>query len=153
MTEYLPREIGPRLSDAIRRMPVVVVSGMRQTGKSTMLGKDPIFQGREYFTLDDFVTIKAAREAPDELIGDHRAITFDEVQRCPDLLIAIKADVDRGRKMGKFLLSGSANLTLLERVTESLAGRAIYLTLQPMTRRELRKEIKQQAWLVSLIKD
>lgn len=153
MTSYKTREMGPRLGDAIRSMPVVVVSGMRQTGKTTMLAKDDIFKGREYFTLDDFTTIAAARQAPNRLLEDHRAITIDEVQRCPDLLIAIKADVDRDRKIGKFVLSGSSNLTLLAQVTESLAGRAIYMTLHPMTRREITGKIRRDAWLLRFLKD
>ena len=63
-------------------------------------------------------------------------MTLDEVQRAPDLLHEVKAAIDRGRQTGRFLLTGSANLLLMKQVTESLAGRASYLSLWPMTRRE-----------------
>ena len=65
-------------------------------------------------------------------------MTLDEVQREPDLLRAVKRAIDRRRRPGSFLLTGSANLLLMRRVSESLAGRASYLTLWPMTRREQR---------------
>ena len=64
---------------------------------------------------------------------------FDEVKRCPELLPAIKQSVDAGRRPGRFTLSGSANLSLLGHVSETLAGRATYFTLHPMTRREIRR--------------
>jgi len=69
--------------------------------------------------------------------GNYAAI-LDEVQRCPELLVALKRSVDEQRRPGRFILSGSANLARLGHVTETLAGRAGYFTLHPMTRREQR---------------
>ena len=77
-----------------------------------------------------------ARRDPDALLTIDRHITLDEVQREPDLLHAVKREIDRRREPGRFLLTGSANLLLMQRVSESLAGRASYLTLWPMTRSE-----------------
>lgn len=123
MTPYLPREIAPRLAQALRRLPVVVLSGLRQTGKSTLLQREEsIAADRSYRTLDDFATLVAARANPESLLEG--AVILDEVQRCPELLLAVKRSVDEERRPGRFVLSGSANLALLSHVSETLAGRA-----------------------------
>jgi len=93
---------------------------------------------RRYFSLDDLDTLDAARRDPDVLVGGTQPVTLDEVQREPGLLHAVKRAIDRRRRPGQFLLTGSANLLLMRQVSESLAGRASYLTLWPMTRREQR---------------
>lgn len=80
--------------------------------------------------------LDAARRDPEALVGGAEPVTLDEVQRAPGLLSAVKRAIDRDRKPGRFLLTGSANLLLMRQVSESLAGRASYLTLWPMTRRE-----------------
>lgn len=136
MTFYLRRELAPLVQRALTSLPVVVVTGLRQAGKTTFLQQEPALQGRRYLTLDDFNILEAARLDPDSLLGGDEPITIDEAQRCPELLLAIKRSVDRKRVPGRFLLSGSANLALLDTVSESLAGRALYLTLRPLTRRE-----------------
>src|ERR1700680_197886 len=136
MTAYRPREITPLLREALGPLPVVVVTGLRQAGKTTLLATDPAFAGRRYLTLDDLVILEAAERDPEALIAGDEPVTVDEVQRSPGLLLAVKRAVDRRREPGRFLLSGSANLALLGGVSESLAGRALYLTLHPFTRRE-----------------
>jgi hypothetical protein len=118
-------------------MPAVVVTGARQTGKTT-LARDLAPARRRYVSLDDLDAADAARRDPDALVGGAEAITLDEVQREPELLRAVKRAIDRRRRPGQFLLTGSANLLLMRQVSESLAGRASYLTLWPMTRREQR---------------
>ena len=134
-TNTLPRLVGPSLEDRLRVMPTVVVTGARQTGKST-LAQELTPGGRRYFTLDDLDVLDAARRDPDVIVGGSEPVTIDEVQREPDLLHAIKRAIDQNRQPGRFLLTGSANLLLMRQVSESLAGRASYLTLMPMTRRE-----------------
>lgn len=136
MTSYLPRELTPLVQRALTTLPVVVVTGLRQAGKTTFLQQEAAFRGRRYLTLDDLNILEAARLEPEALLSGNDPITIDEVQRCPELLVAIKRSVDRQRTLGRFLLSGSANLALLSKVSESLAGRALYLTLRPFTRRE-----------------
>src|SRR5271156_494477 len=133
----LPRLVNTALSDRLRVMPAVVVTGARQTGKST-LAEQLVPGERRYATLDDLDVLDAARRDPEALVGGSGAITLDEVQRAPELLRAVKRAIDRDRKAGRFLLTGSANLLLMRQVSESLAGRASYLTLWPMTRREQR---------------
>ncbi|MCX8005354.1 MAG: ATP-binding protein [Burkholderiaceae bacterium] len=136
-THALPRLIGPALARHLRTMPAVVVTGARQVGKSTLVQR--LAPGkRRYRSLDDLDALDAARRDPEALIGGDGAVTLDEVQRAPELLHAVKRAIDRARVRGRFLLTGSANLSLMRRVSESLAGRASYLTLWPMTRREQR---------------
>lgn len=143
----LPRAVRRNLLAMIRVMPAVVVAGARQAGKSTLArafgtygtssGSAPASSAaRRYLTLDDLDVLHLARRDPDALVGGADPITIDEVQREPDLLSAVKREIDRDRRPGRFLLTGSANLLLMRRVSESLAGRASYLTLWPMTRRE-----------------
>lgn len=133
----LPRLVTHSLLDRLRVMPAVVVTGARQTGKSTLV-QDLVPGGRSYFSLDDLDVVDAARRDPEALVGGSGPVTLDEVQREPDLLHAVKRAIDKDRKPGRFLLTGSANLLLMRKVSESLAGRASYLTLWPMTRREQR---------------
>lgn len=137
MTAYKHREISKVLTEALENMPVVVLSGMRQTGKSTLLLNQLELRGRKYMTFDDFGVLEAARRNPEELIAGEEPLTIDEAQKYPELLNVIKREVDKKRKPGRFLLSGSANFLLLKKVAESLAGRAVYLTLHPFTHREI----------------
>lgn len=137
VNKYLPRGLGHRLREQLAVMPAVVVTGARQTGKST-LTRDLTDGSRKYVTLDDLDTLGAARSDPQALVGGSEPVTLDEVQRAPKLLLSVKRTIDRHKQLGQFLLTGSANLTLMRRVSESLAGRAGYLTLWPMTRREQR---------------
>jgi len=150
MTSYLPREIAPRLQRALRSLPVVVLWGLRQSGKSTLLQNEPgLARGHVYRTLDDFATLSAAQSNPQSLLES--ATILDEVQRCPELLPALKRSVDDERKPGRFILSGSANLALLGHVSETLAGRAGYFALHPMTRREQRNATKHEPFLVKFL--
>jgi predicted AAA+ superfamily ATPase len=131
----LPRAVSRALADRLLVMPAVVVTGARETGKST-LAEELAPTRRRYFTLDDLDAMDAAQNDPDILVGASGPVTLDEIQRAPDLLRSIKRSIDRDRTAGRFLLTGSANLLLMRKVSESLAGRASYLTLWPMTRRE-----------------
>lgn len=123
---YVGRDIAEQVASALRTMPVVVLSGPRQSGKSTLLQREPSFRDRRYVSLDDMVLLGQAQRDPGALLGGQAPITIDEVQRAPNLLLAIKSAVDRNPLPGRFLLSGSANFSLLRQVAESLAGRAVY---------------------------
>ncbi len=118
---------------------MVVVTGMRQVGKTTLIQSQAIAQNRSYISLDDFAFLQAARHAPESLLDRASAVTLDEVQKAPELLPVIKSIVDKSRTPGQFLLSGSANLLLLQNVSESLAGRSLYLDLWPLSRRESKR--------------
>jgi predicted AAA+ superfamily ATPase len=116
-------------------MPAVVLSGARQTGKSTLVN-ELIQNARNYISFDSFESREAAQRDPDLILGGNLPVTLDEVQREPRILLEVKRRIDVDRQPGRFLLTGSANLLLMNKVSETLAGRASYLTLWPMTRRE-----------------
>ena len=98
----------------------------------------PLLVDRPYLTLDDFDLRAQAEVDPEAVVARAPALVLDEVQRSRDLLIAVKraVDDDRSRKPGRFVLTGSANFLMMERIGETLAGRAVYVTLWPFTRRE-----------------
>ena len=134
----LPRAAAAAVERAARIAPVVVLLGARQTGKTTLLRSLPLLDGRPYLTLDDFDLRTQAMEEPEAVIARDRYLVLDEVQRARDLLIAVKraVDDDPERTPGRFVLTGSANLLMMESIAETLAGRAVYVTLRPFTRRE-----------------
>lgn len=137
MDAPLPRALTERVARALELFPAVVVTGARQTGKSTLVREAAPFAGRRYVTLDTTVNREVATAEPGIFLeASRQGLTVDEVQRVPELFFSIKELVDAERVNGRFLLTGSANLLLLKSVSESLAGRARYLTLWPMTRRE-----------------
>lgn len=144
-TTYRPRWLAERLREALDFSPVVVLSGARQTGKSTLLQSEPPFKDWPYLTLDDLDTREAAEKDPGRLTSLHDQVVIDEVQKAPELLAAVKVQVDRDRKR-RFVLSGSANLLLMKKVTESLAGRCLYFDLMPFSLGE--EELRTPgAWL------
>jgi predicted AAA+ superfamily ATPase len=124
---------------------------MRQVGKSTLLQSHPGLQNRRFYTLDDYAHLMAARDNPDALVAHDREVTIDEAQRCPELLIAIKKEIDQRRRPGRYLLSGSANFALLKNVSESLAGRAIYLNMAPFSRREIQRRTAVDPFLLHFL--
>jgi len=128
MKRLRPRWFAKNLESALKVLPVTVVTGARQTGKTTLAKS--LSPSRAYFSLDDVGVLDQAERQPDSLLRS-RPVTLDEVQRTPPLLLAVKRAVDEERRAGDFLLTGSANLLLMHRVADTLAGRAIYLELPP----------------------
>lgn len=133
------RHIRARLEEALGDTPVVLLNGARQTGKSTLARQVVEERGSgRYLTLDDAAVLRAARRAPAELLADlDEPAVIDEVQRAPELFLAIKVAVDRRRAPGRFLLTGSANPLLLPRIADSLAGRMEIQTLWPLSEGEI----------------
>ena len=124
--------------DALADSPVVLVNGARQTGKTTLVQSLVREFPATYYTLDDINVLSAVRSDPQGFLsGLSGPIILDEVQRAPELFPALKAAVDRQRTPGRFLLTGSANILLLPRLSESLAGRMEILTLWPLAQAEL----------------
>lgn len=132
----------PQVLAALADTPVVLLHGARQAGKSTLaqvIAADA--HPARYLTLDDPSTFTAAKgDAAGFILGLEGKVVIDEVQRAPELFVAIKAAVDRGRQPGRFLLTGSANILLLPQLSESLAGRMEILTLWPLSQGELEGE-------------
>lgn len=132
---FVPRLLSTAIERDLSYMPVVAVIGPRQSGKTTLVRR--LASDRPYISFDDDPTARAAILDPGSFVAAlPRRVTLDEIQRVPQLLPAIKRSVDRDREPGRFLLTGSANLLLLPRVTESLAGRMAIADLQPLTEAE-----------------
>lgn len=131
------RHIQPRLAEAMQDTPVVLLAGPRQAGKTTLVRQIADRQPLRYVTLDDESTLLSAREDPVGMVRTLDRAVIDEVQRAPQLLLAIKKSVDEDRRPGRFLLTGSANLMALPTVADSLAGRMETLTLLPLSQAEI----------------
>lgn len=132
------RFIEPRLHEALEDSPVVLIDGSRQCGKTTLARQVGDALGYTYFTFDDDVMLAAALSDPAGFIDNlPPKVILDEVQRAPELFRAIKATVDRNRTPGRFLLTGSANVLVLPRLSDSLAGRMAILRLHPLSQAEL----------------
>jgi uncharacterized protein len=131
-----PRLLETRITEAMADTPVVLVAGPRQAGKTTLV-RQIAAQEMRYLTLDDELTLLAAKEDPVGLIRSLDRAVIDEIQRAPQLLLAIKKKVDEDRRPGRFLLTGSINLMALPMVADSLAGRMETLTLLPLSQSEI----------------
>ena len=137
--QTIERAITPRLLAALGDTPAVMLVGPRQAGKSTLVqglaaGPHPA----RYLSLDDLGTLEAAHRDPVGLIeGAGDSLVIDEIQRAPELLLPIKAAIDRDRRPGRFILTGSAQVMLLPKVSESLAGRVEVHTLWPFSQAEI----------------
>jgi uncharacterized protein len=131
-----PRLIKSRVVEAMADTAVVLLAGPRQAGKTTLV-RQLADQDMRYLTLDDELTLLAAREDPVGMVRSLDRAVIDEIQRVPQLLPAIKKSVDEDRRPGRFLLTGSANLMLMPTVADSLAGRMETLTLLPLSQSEL----------------
>ena len=131
-----PRFVERRIRDALTDTRVVLLVGPRQSGKTTLAqklaGKDMVF-----LTLDNATTLDSARTDPVGFVRGLDRAVIDEIQRAPDLLLAIKESVDNDPRPGRFLLTGSSNLMTLPRVADSLAGRMETVRLLPLARSEI----------------
>ncbi len=125
-----------RVQEALADTRVVLISGPRQSGKTTLataIAADEI----PFFTLDDPTVLAAANDDPVGFLRGLDRAVIDEIQRAPDLMLAIKTEVDRNQIPGRFLLTGSANLMTVPRVADSLAGRMEVVKLLPLSRAEI----------------
>ena len=145
---WIPRGAQAPLAQALQDSPVVCLVGPRQCGKSSLAQRHN--SARPYFTFDDSTLLSAAVADPAGFVaGLPPVVTLDEIQRVPGVLPAIKMSVDRDRRSGRFLLTGSADLLLLPAVSESLAGRMEVVRLYPLT--EAEKERKPGRLLERLL--
>lgn len=137
-SDLYPRLARSRLVDALADTPVVLVHGPRQCGKTTLAREVGDAAGYAYISFDDDVLAAAARADPLGFVADlpEKAV-LDEVQRVPALFTAIKSTVDRKRSPGRFILTGSANVLLVPKLSDSLAGRIAILRLHPLSQAEL----------------
>jgi predicted AAA+ superfamily ATPase len=132
---YKKRLIINNVMPAVKSFPVIVITGARQVGKSTFLKNE--FRDFKYINFDDYSYQEQAKKDPSSLWKDFDRIIIDEVQKVPEVLNAVKLAVDGSNKNIRFILSGSSNLLLMKNVSETLAGRAAYFEMQPMTYAEI----------------
>ncbi len=133
-----PRYIEARLVEALADSPVVLVHGPRQCGKTTLARTVGERLGYTYVSFDEEVVRAAAEADPTGFVDDlPERVILDEVQRVPGLFAVLKTTVDRRRKPGRFILTGSTNVLLVPRLADSLAGRMEILRLHPLAQCEL----------------
>jgi predicted AAA+ superfamily ATPase len=148
--DLYPRFAEAGLIDALADSPVVLLHGARQCGKTTLARLVGARTGYTYITFDDAVAREGAESDPAGFVdGLPARVILDEVQRVPSLFTALKATVDRQREAGRFLLTGSANVLLVPRLADSLAGRMEILRLFPLAQSELRR--RRSAFLDTLL--
>lgn len=146
--KYKKRLLEAKLIQLGKHFPVIVLTGARQVGKSTLL-KHLLPEAR-HITFDPVIDIGNARQDP-ELFLNHlkHPVILDEIQYAPELLSVIKRRVDENKMPGQYWLTGSQNFSVLKNVSESLAGRAVILSLFPMTLSELHDQ--PTAWIVDFL--
>ncbi|MBW6487058.1 MAG: ATP-binding protein [Syntrophobacterales bacterium] len=133
-----PRYLQPRVIEALADSPVVLIHGPRQCGKTTLACQVGDMAGFTYLSFDDDVQRAAAQADPVGYVTDlPERVILDEVQRVPELFTSLKAAVDARRKPGRFILTGSANVLLVPKLADSLAGRMGILRLHPLSQVEL----------------
>ncbi len=143
---FLPRSLAARLRLLIRHFPVVVVSGARQVGKSTLLAHE--LPDWASVVLDPVIDTGNARTEPDLFLDAHPApLIIDEVQYAPELVAAVKRRVDQDRRPGRYVLTGSQQWGVLRALSESLAGRAAFLDLEGLSVREQAGRGDGAGWL------
>lgn len=140
---YIVRKIEKRIEEALTVHPVVVLSGPRQVGKSTLLENAKCLKGWRYITLDDNDSLEQAKEDPKGLLMENTPTAIDEIQRCPELIVTVKYYVDRSKRKRKFILSSSGNVSLRKASRETLAGRAVYLHMGGFSRDEAQPSSRQ----------
>ncbi|MGO2096765.1 MAG: ATP-binding protein [Candidatus Microbacterium stercoravium] len=133
------RLVFPRLIEALSDTRIVVIQGARQVGKSTLSHQVLVDRPGVAVTLDDPASFDFARADPTGFVeqASDKLLVIDELQRVPELVVALKAAVDRDQRPGRFLVTGSANLLELSSTHESLAGRAEHIGLHPFSQREI----------------
>ena len=134
--KYIPRWLEERIVEAFKSHPVVILTGPRQVGKSTLLENASFLKNWRYLTLDDPDILEQAKEDPKGLLWENKPTILDEIQRHPELLLTVKYLVDKSRRQRHFILSGSGNISLRYSPRETLAGRAKYLHLTGFSFRE-----------------
>lgn len=139
------------LNKYLKKFPVVVILGARQVGKTTLVKK--LLSGeRKYFTFDDEEVVLTIRDNLNAFVSQKGNLIIDEVQKLYEIMPAIKMSIDEKRIKGKFILTGSANLLRLPKVRESLAGRAVYLEMDPLNIFECMGNIQSEPNIIKLLR-
>lgn len=135
---YIKRFLAEKIEKALGRSPVILITGARQTGKSTLAKEIGKSRGYSYISFDDISVFAAAKQDPIQFIAKlQKPVILDEVQRVPEIFLTIKKDVDDNREPGRYILTGSANPLLIPKLGDSLAGRMEIYDLYPLSQGEL----------------
>ena len=146
---YIERSITPYIQKAEKHFKAVLITGARQTGKSTLLKK--MFPSRKYITFDDpFIEEQAINNAGMFMTLNQPPVTFDEVQRIPDLFRYIKIECDKRDEYGLYCLSGSQPFRLMQNVSESLSGRISIVELAGLSLREIQRDTFDKPFLPTM---
>ena len=150
---YIERIATSKLKKLVASFPAVVITGARQVGKSTLI--QHIFKNADSVVFDPIVDVENARQDPELFLDNHpgRPLILDEIQYAPELVPTIKRRIDKDRKPGQYILTGSQQWSVLKSISESLAGRAVFLDLESFCLSELSQTNITQTWLEKWLTD
>ena len=149
---YKNRMVSTKIKDLAAHFPAVVVSGARQVGKSTLIGH--LFPGMTTVVFDQVTDIGNARRDPDLFLDNHPPpLVLDEIQYAPELLSALKRRIDQNRKPGSYLITGSQQWSFLKSISDSLAGRAVFVDLEGFSLSEIANRPSESSWLSRWLDD
>jgi len=146
MKSYIPRVIGDCIREGLNFAKVVVLTGARQVGKTTLVRNESPMRSWTFVSFDDLEALELAKKAPIELLDLSDSLVIDEVQKAPEFLSWVKKAVDENPAKC-FVLTGSSHLLLMKKASETLAGRAVYYELLPFTMSEINRQ-KLPLWLL-----
>jgi predicted AAA+ superfamily ATPase len=143
---YKKRMLSGKLSRLVKHFSVVVVCGARQVGKSTLIGHQ--FPDWDTVVFDPVIDVGNARSDPELFLNNHPApLILDEIQYCPEVVSCIKRAVDRNKHPGMYILTGLQQWSVIKSISESLAGRAVFLDLEGFMLSEINESIPSSSWL------
>ena len=144
--KYKERMVSEKLLGMVKYFPIVVVSGARQVGKSTLLKK--LFPNWEIVVFDPVMDISNARQDPELFLDNHPApLILDEIQYAPELIPALKRRIDQNKEPGQYVLTGSQQWSVMKSISESLAGRAVFQDVEGFSLAEENEEMLSGLWL------
>jgi predicted AAA+ superfamily ATPase len=150
--KYKSRLISRKLQGLVEHFSVVVISGARQVGKSTLLKHQ--FPDWNWVTFDPIIDIGNARADPELFLQNNPCpLILDEIQYCPELVPTIKRLVDEGKRPGMYIMTGSQQWSVMKSMSESLAGRAVFIDLEGFSLSEIAESIPQKSWLERYLDD
>ena len=145
MPKYIERSLESLILKVAKHFPALVITGARQTGKSTLIKH--LFPDADYLTFDSLNIRNYAKDDPIGFLSEYTGtLILDEIQEVPELLSYVKMEIDKNRKAGRFIITGSQQFSLMEGVQESLAGRAAILELSTFSCTEIKSKIKKLKW-------
>ncbi|MBW1894491.1 MAG: ATP-binding protein [Deltaproteobacteria bacterium] len=144
---YIKRILTDKLFKLTESFPVVVISGARQVGKSTLL-QNTLGKTAEIVVFDPVIDIENARQDPELFLNNHPTpLILDEIQYAPELLASIKRRIDKNRSPGQYILTGSQQWGVMKSMSESLAGRAVFLDLEGFCLLEINENYSKRPWI------